>query len=150
MSNFWKCPHCQNTQEKTDQLKVMAEAKRVNAIIFVNVTTRAFPCHFCGQTVDIGDVANGRLDVESPALSGSETDTNEEGSEGPVSAFVGAFLGGGALGFFGVGILVAIMNWLFGLGIMPVYKAGLVGAIIGSFGCAIISAIATFKRQKRQ
>lgn len=106
VSDFWKCPHCQNTQEKTDQLKVMAEAKRVNAIVFANVTTRAFPCHFCGQTVDIGDVANGRFDTEGFA-------TGIESDSAPTNP-VGAFFAGGIVGLICAGILSLIWRLITG------------------------------------
>lgn len=125
MSDFWRCPHCQNTQEKSDQLKFMALAGKDNAIVYTTVTTRAYPCRYCGQTVDIGDVANGRLDCE--VVSSREPDS-EGNPPGPVGAFfMGAIAGGFVLGI--------IINVITGLGL----ESMLIGAVIGAVGFLIIS-----------
>jgi hypothetical protein len=147
MSDFWKCPHCRNTQEKTDQLKLMEAARRADAVVFANISSRAFPCRFCGRTVDIADVAEGRLDAESPFGEADDFTTFEEPA-GPVGAFLGGFVAGGAVGFFGVNIVVGTLNWLFGLGITPVYRAGLVGAIVGAFGCGVLCLISALRARK--
>lgn len=125
----------------------MAEAKRTNAVFFANVTTRAYPCRFCRQTVDITELANGRFDAEGSVFFRSVIRTREENRTVQLP-FLMRFMAGGVLALFIVNIVVGIMNWLLALGITLGHKANLVVVIIGAFGLSIPSAIASFKRRK--
>jgi hypothetical protein len=144
MSDFWKCPHCQHTQEKTDQLKLMAQAKRANAVVFANIRSREFPCQACRQTVDIGDLADGKFDDDREDMKRFFEDevrrslAEEHSKSNPILAF----FAGGIIGFFAGNILVGLANWLFGLGIEPAYKAGFVCAAIGAVSCLIVTLTA--------
>lgn len=152
MSDFWKCPHCQRAQEKTDQLKIFAEAKRVNAVVFVNISSRAFPCRFCGGTVDIKELANGKFDAlggsdrqafEAAYLGASmhaggltaDSQSGKAGTARLVGSVIGGLIVGGLLGFLFCGILGAFMR-LFTTANLPLWVVFVmvgVGAVGGAF-----------------